>query len=129
LTKHNDILGRQGEALAAAYLENEGYVVLDRRYRFERAELDLVCFHARKDGRPGGEIVFVEVKTRSSNRFGRPEDAVLPAKRRSIAHAAKAYLYERKMEGALSRFDVVSISLGGKHAEPIVRHFKHAFTA
>ncbi len=122
MTPHE--LGQKGEALAAAFLENEGYVVMERQYRFERAEVDIVCFEPWPDGR-GGDLVFVEVKTRRGASFGEPEDAVTDAKKRSIMKAAEAYLYERKLEGAPARYDVVAIAWSA--GEPEVRHYKHAF--
>lgn len=125
----NTEVGRRGEDLAVAYLESKGYRVLDRRYRFERAEVDIVCFQPRRDGRPGGELVFVEVKTRSGNAFGTPEDGLLPQQRKRIAKAAQAYMYERKLEGALARFDVVAIRLSRAGHEPQIDHYENAFTA
>jgi putative endonuclease len=116
-------IGNRGEALAAAFLEESGYRILDRNYRFERAEIDLVCLDPGADG---GEIVFVEVKARSGLGFGRPEDSVTQGKQRHIAHAARAYLYERRLEGARCRFDVVSVLLFDVQ-RPRIEHFKHAF--
>ncbi len=66
-------IGDRGEKLAAMYLENRGYMILERNYRFERAEVDIVAFKEH-------EIVFVEVKLRTSLKFGHPEDAVTEAK-------------------------------------------------
>ena len=122
MTPHD--LGRQGENLAAIFLEGLGYQVLERQYRFERAEVDLVCFAPWPDGE-GGEIVFVEVKARRGARYGEPEEAVTDAKKRSIMKAAEAYLYERKLDGAPARYDVVAIAWEG--TEPVVRHYPHAF--
>lgn len=128
-------VGLDGEALAAAYLQSRGYVVLHRRYRFDRAEIDLVCFEPRLDGLPGGELVFVEVKTRTNDAYGTPEESLLPRQRRNILHAARAYLHERRLEGASVRFDMVAVSherqkqSGRAGADaPTVRHYKHAFT-
>ncbi|HIL58830.1 MAG TPA: YraN family protein, partial [Rhodothermales bacterium] len=63
-------LGQKGEALAADYLEAKGYRLLDRNYRFEREEVDLVMFEPTP-ANDGGEIVFVEVKARRGTGFGR----------------------------------------------------------
>lgn len=123
----NRRVGDHGEALAAAFLEAQGYRVLDRNYRFEQAEVDLVCLHPSPDG-SAGEIVFVEVKTRSALGYGRPEEAVTPEKQRHLIRAARAYLYERKLEGAPSRFDVVAVLLR-QHREPTIEHFRDAFWA
>ena len=116
-------IGDRGEVIAAAYLEAQGYTILERNYRFEHAEVDLVCF---KPAAQGGELVFTEVKTRSGLGFGRPEEAVTEEKKRHLIRAAKAYLYERKLEGSPCRFDVISIVLQGGQ-EPEIEHFEDAF--
>lgn len=130
-------VGERGEELAAAYLEAQGYRVLDRNYRYERAEIDLVCFEprGRPTGRPeappageGGEIVVVEVKARTGLGFGRPEEAVTPQKQRHVARATSAYLHERRLENARVRFDVVSVLLRPGR-EPQIEHFRDAFRA
>lgn len=108
------------------FLESNGYVVLDRNYRFQRAEIDLVCFEPTDDGR--GELVFAEVKTRSGLKFGRPEEAVSEQKRRYIVRAAQAYLHERRLEKSVCRFDVISVVLRDD-GEPEIEHFKRAFWA
>ena len=100
--------------------------VLERQYRFERAEVDLVCFEPAATYEHGGELVFVEVKARTGLGYGRPEEAVTEAKQRQIVRAAQAYLYERRLEGSPCRFDVVSVVLRGG-AEPEVEHFRDAF--
>ena len=122
-TKH---IGDRGESLAAQYLEEAGYRILDRNYRYERAEVDLVCYDP--SGASRGEIVFIEVKTRSGLEYGAPEEAVTDEKQTRIAHASEAYLYERRLEGAPARFDVVSIVLNQGRA-PDITHFKNAFWA
>jgi putative endonuclease len=121
-------IGDRGEAIAARYLEAQGYVILDRNYRYQRAELDLVCYEPAEGESEGGELVFTEVKTRSGLGFGRPEEAVSSAKRRHLVRAARAYLYERRLEGAPCRFDVISIMVRGE-SEPDIEHFKRAFWA
>ena len=119
-------IGDRGEALAAAYLEQKGYTILDRNYRFERAEVDLICFLPAWQVEAGGELVFAEVKTRTGLGYGRPEEAVTEAKQRNLIRAAEAYIYERKLEGASCRFDVISILLQpGK--QPEIEHFENAF--
>ncbi len=111
--------GREGEDLAAAYLESKGYTILERNYFFERSEVDLVAY--------GGQyIVFVEVKTRKKDGFGSPEDAVTSQKKKNIFKAAEAWLYERKMDGAPVRFDVVTIQKS-QHTSPDIKHFEGAF--
>jgi len=120
-------IGDHGEELAAAYLSEAGYRILDRNYRYERAEIDLVCFDATEEG-ARGRIVFVEVKTRSGLGFGAPEEAVTDEKQDHVIHAAKAYLYERQLEGARVRFDVISVLLN-QDRPPDINHYKGAFWA
>ncbi len=124
----NRQIGIQGEDLAAAYLEQQGYRILARQYRFERAEVDLVCFEPAPRPEEGGEIVFVEVKTRRGLGFGRPEEAVTPEKQRHLIRAAQAYLYEHHLQRARCRFDVIAIVLQDQ-GPPEIRHFKDAFWA
>ena len=78
------LLGREGERLAARFLERRGYRVLGSGFRARRGEIDLVC-------RRGDRLVLVEVKTRSSDRFGTPAEAVGARKRRALLAAAAEY--------------------------------------
>ena len=123
----NQATGRRGEEIAAAFLERQGLIVMERNYRFERAELDLVCFEPATQYEAGGTIVFVEVKARSGVGFGMPEESISPAKRKTLTHAAQAFLYEHHLEGSPCRFDVVSVLFGPD--EPEIRHIRNAFMA
>ncbi|MFQ5569499.1 MAG: YraN family protein [Rhodothermales bacterium] len=120
--------GDRGEQIAAAYLERKGYTILERNYRFERAEVDLICFKPDSTSQERGELVFTEVKTRTGLRFGRPEEAVTDEKKRHLTRAASAYLYEHKRDGSPCRFDVISIVLRPGHP-PDIEHFENAFWA
>jgi len=120
MTTTNDI-GDRGEAVAAAFLQEAGYRVLEQNYRFKHKEIDLVCYDPRK----GGEIVFVEVKTRSGTGFGPPEAAVTDDKKAALVEVSRAYLHERQLEGAPARFDVVGVLLTDE--EPEVAHHENAF--
>lgn len=113
-------LGRRGEDIAVAWLEKNDIRILERNYHFEKAEVDIIAYNGR-------QIIFVEVKTRSSNAFSEPEDAVTDEKKRLLHKAAGAWLYERKMDGAPVRFDIISVILASPNAEPVVRHFEGAF--
>lgn len=116
----NDI-GDRGEEVAATHLEEAGYRVLERNYHFERNEVDLVCY----DPEDGGEIVFVEVKTRSGMGFGAPEASVTEEKQEALAKVARAYMHERQFEGAPARFDVVTVML--RDGPPEISHYENAF--
>jgi putative endonuclease len=117
-------VGMDGEDLAAAYLEGLGYRVMERNYRFERAEVDLICFEPTPDN-AGGQLVFVEVKTRTGTGYGRPEEAITHEKQRNMLRAAEAFLHERRLDGSPCRFDVVAIILKGEGRE--IQHFRDAF--
>ncbi|MEL7832971.1 YraN family protein [Fodinibius sp. Rm-B-1B1-1] len=114
-------IGDDGEELAVAYLESKGYTILERNYHFERAEVDIVAYDNE------AFIIFVEVKMRSTNRFGEPEEFIDDAKINNVYKAAEAWLYERKMDGAPVRFDVISI-LQNNNEAPDIKHFEDAFT-
>jgi putative endonuclease len=106
---HRQRLGARGEQLAADWYAAQGYSVVARNWRCREGELDLVV--ARD-----GELVFCEVKTRSSDRFGVPAEAVTPAKQRRLRVLAARYLAEHADPPALRRrgirFDVASVMAG-----------------
>lgn len=114
-------LGDEGEELAAAYLESKGYTILERNYHFEHAEVDIVAYDNE------AFIIFAEVKMRSSNTFGEPEEYIDDQKIQNVYKAAEAWIYERKMDGVPVRFDVISI-LQHKNEAPDIKHFENAFT-
>lgn len=112
-------LGKLGEEIAAAFLTDKGYLVLDRNYRFLRTEIDIVASTDR-------EIVFVEVKSRRSKTFGEPEESVDTNKKRLLFKTAEAWLHEKKMGGAPVRFDVITVMRPGT-AEEEINHIEGAF--
>lgn len=109
------VFGTEGEDVAAAFLEGKGISVLERQARTHFGEIDLVC-------RDGDEVVFVEVKTRTSEEFGPPEAAITPTKFRHMARAAEAYIEERKWEDRPWRLDVIAIQLK-ETGDPEILHF------
>jgi putative endonuclease len=94
-------LGREGEELAARWLERRGYRVVGRDFHGRRGQLDLIC-------RRGPAVVLVEVKTRTSSRWGAPAEAVTPAKRRALESAAREYRALAEWRGPI-HFAVVSV--------------------
>ena len=110
--------GSEGEELAAAFLIQQGYRIVERNYRFDRAEIDLIA-------RDGEELVFVEVKARYSDKFGTPEESVTPSKIEHLRKAAEGYIHDRQISQQLCRFDVVAIQyVDGK---PQIRLIQNAF--
>lgn len=95
-------LGRAGEETAADFLRNNGYRILFSNYKTKLGEIDIVA--KDKD-----VICFIEVKTRVTDKFGLPQEAVSSAKQRQISKAALVFLKEKKLLDKKARFDVVSV--------------------
>ncbi len=113
--------GIWGERAAGRHLAARGYKILGQRVRIGRHdEIDLI---ARDDN----TLVFIEVKTRAREDFGRPFAAVDRAKRFHLARAALRYLKRLKTQPASFRFDVVEIIGAPDTANPVVRHIENAF--
>lgn len=106
--------GNKGEQLAVKELKKHGYKILDRNYVARRGEIDIVAFKKPY-------YVFVEVKSRNGNDFGRPIEAVTEDKIRHLVYAGKEYLFKKGLMGQPVRFDVVEI-IEGK-----VEIFENAF--
>ncbi len=113
-------LGDRGEMIAWEYLRKKGYELLEKNYRCTLGELDVI---ARKNGR----LVFVEIKTRSSEQFGLPEEAVHPAKQKKLLNLAQWYLKEKKWTESPVTFAVLGIRwTEGK--DPEIRFITDAFS-
>ena len=92
------------EQKAAAYLKKQGYVILETNYRCRQGEIDLIA-------REGETLVFVEVKYRSTARYGMPSEAVDARKQRRICNVASFYLYRNHLPADTPvRFDVAAVS-------------------
>ena len=110
--------GIEGEAIAADYLIKHGYKLVERNFRCSIGEIDLVAWE-------GETLVFVEVKARSSSRFGDPAGAVTPQKQEKINRVALVYLQQKKLLTSLCRFDVVAIVKEGRGVA--ITLFQNAF--
>jgi putative endonuclease len=117
---HNVTLGKTGERLACAELRRRGYAILANRYRTRSGELDIVA-------REGRTIVFVEVKARSSDRYGMPGEAITWHKRRRLCLMAQDYLARHRLGHVPCRFDVVTVMTDG--ARRRVEVIRNAFDA
>jgi putative endonuclease len=95
-------LGRAGEERAAVWYRAHGYAVLERNWRCELGEVDLICAQGRT-------LVVCEVKSRTRTQHGHPLEAVTPAKRRRLRRLAAAYLRSKPGPWAEIRFDVVTL--------------------
>lgn len=113
----NQEIGQKGEDIAAAFLEDKGYILLERNHRHRRSEIDIIA----KDG---DILVFVEVKSRSSDFYGKPESFVTARKEELMASASSAYMEKINHDWEI-RFDFISILFHGELYE--IEHFKDAF--
>ncbi len=111
--------GRFGEDLAAKLLRDSGYEILERNYRAQRYEIDIIA-------RDGNTLVFVEVKTGKSVNFGEPETWVDHKKQYRIGLVASCYLQEKDLENIDCRFDVVAVKLD-KNNNTSAKHIQNAF--
>lgn len=116
MAQHND-LGKKGEELAIEYLEKKGYLIVEKNYRYKKAEVDII---ARKEA----VLVVIEVKTRSSNYFGNPQDFVNPKKIKLLVMAIDNYVIEKDLDVEI-RFDIIAV-LNNKESYTI-QHIKDAF--
>jgi putative endonuclease len=109
------LLGKTGEDRAAKFLPSHGYRILERNYRTPHGEIDLIALHQ-------GTIVFVEVKTRTSDAFGAPELAVTPQKQRRMVKSALGYIKYRELHQVPCRFDVVAISTAAEKELSLIQN-------
>lgn len=100
MTEHYE-LGKKGEQIAIEYLVNKGYKILEENWRFQKLEIDII---AEKDR----TLVSVEVKTRSSNDFGNPQEAINPKKIKHLVTAMNQYVIGHNLDVEV-RFDVIAI--------------------
>lgn len=115
-------LGQRGERIAERLLLKKGMFVVDRGYSEKFGEIDLIAVDDRT-------VVFVEVKTRSSDFAGAPAEAVDEQKQAKITRVATAYLKRHGLLDCKCRFDVVAIELDSAGNRPAIRHFENAFEA
>lgn len=116
MAKHNE-LGKKGEELAAQYLEGKGYEILERNWRNNHKEIDIIA----KDGE---ELVIVEVKTRQNDDYGEPDLAVTRQKQTRLIYAANAYIFKNNVDSN-TRFDIISVIF--KDGKAVIDHIKDAF--
>lgn len=108
MEKYKNTVGRLGEDAASKYLEDNGYKIIDRNYFCRFGEIDIVATD-------NNCLVFIEVKTRTSDKYGRPENAVNYWKKRHLELTARNYIDHKKKANFIARFDVVEVF--GKYAD------------
>jgi putative endonuclease len=97
--------GKLGEKIAAEFLQKKDYEILTINYRCSEGEIDIITKH-------NDALVFVEVRTRTSRRFGRPEESITPAKKEKLRALAERYYQEHENLPTNWRIDVVAIEMG-----------------
>jgi putative endonuclease len=114
-------VGQVGEAAAASLLMNKGWRVLDRNFRSQLGEIDLVVQQA-------GILAFIEVKTRTSDLFGEGYEAVTVRKRQKLYRLAEHYLLAKVIRYSSLRFDVISVRLHPQTMNVLaIEHWENAF--
>ena len=116
MAQHNE-LGKKGEQLAVDYLQTQGYTIVERNYRFEKAEVDII---AKKQD----ILAIIEVKTRSTKDFGNPQDFVKPKQIQRLVKAVNEYVTVNDLDVEV-RFDIIGIVKTGK--DFYVEHIEDAF--
>lgn len=119
MAKHNE-LGELGEDLAVEELEKNGYEIVERNWRYKKAEIDII---ARKNE----VLAIVEVKTRSNNYIGNPQDFVTPKKIKMLVEAVNEYVVSKDLDVEV-RFDIIAIIINQnkltlEHLEDAFFHF------
>jgi putative endonuclease len=114
------LLGQRGEEIACKALEKEGYRILEKNFRCRQGEIDIIAEEK-------GVICFVEVKSRFSESFGLPEEAVTGWKQKKLWTAAVIYLEKKKIKSQDMRFDVVSVDLKSEKAKILKNAFDVKF--
>jgi len=116
MAQHNE-LGKKGEQLAIEYLLKKGYQIIEKNYRYLKAEVDII---AKKET----VLVAIEVKTRTSNYFGNPQDFINPKKIKLLVSAIDFYVIEKNLDVEV-RFDIIAIIHNKKEIK--IEHLEDAF--
>lgn len=116
MAAHNE-LGKKGEELALAHLQKNGYTILDKNWRYQKAEVDIIA-------QKGEILAVVEVKTRSTTDFGNPQDFVKPKKIKLLVTAIDEYVTSKNLDVEV-RFDIIAIVK--ENHKFALEHIKDAF--
>lgn len=117
--KYNQKIGKLGEKLAGNFLKSRGYRILNRNYRTPFGEIDLIVSQKNI-------LIFVEVKTKTSESYSSPFSAITAYKKKTIIKNCKYYLKKHKLTANACRIDVIGITLDNKNNLQILRHIKTA---
>ena len=120
MTLRRKMLGRQGEEVAARYLEKNGFHILSRNYRCKIGEIDLIVIDKRT-------LIFVEVRSKSSEEFGLGQESVVRKKQLKLRQVAWHYLKAEGKTAMDCRFDVIAIRFDGDGQVRRIEHIENAF--
>ena len=116
------LFGNKGERAASRYLKRKGMRIIARQYATRWGEIDLIAIDK-------GTVVFVEVKTRSNSKFGRPGEAIDFKKQKNMTQSALFFLKQKGLLETASRFDVVGIIWSPEQKKPTIEYEANAFEA
>ncbi len=122
ISGQSEKLGDRGEREAERYFLRQGAIVIQRGFQDQFGEIDLIVVEGKR-------IVFVEVKTRATDRFGSPAEAVNDDKQRRITQTAYAFLKRHRLTENPIRFDIIAIVWPDDRAAPSLKHYPNAFEA
>ena len=111
--------GKIGEDIAAEYLQQIGYQIIERNFECKQGEIDIIATDKE-------ELVFVEVKTRTGEIYGKPKEAVDRAKKKHIYKSAEYYIYLKHLENRPIRIDVIEVYK--RKEKYVLNHIKQAIT-
>lgn len=116
---NNILKGKKGELIAKQYLQSKGYIVLNTNYRNKIGEIDIIVLDKNKE-----LLVFVEVKTRTSLKYGYAYEAVNIKKQRKIVNCSQIYIKQNKYMNFQPRFDIIEVYLT---SDAKLNHIENAF--
>ena len=116
----NQEIGKKGEDVACRYLQEREYKILTRNFKCKQGEVDIIAWDKKTD-----ELVFIEVKTRTSRRYGMPADAVNEIKQKHIYRSAEYYVYRYRIKNVAMRLDIIEVREYEKRF--YINHIKQAF--
>ena len=111
------IIGKIGEDIAESYLIKNNYEIIERNFSCRQGEIDIIAKYKN-------EIVFIEVKTRSNNKYGNPIDAVTYFKKDHMLKSIQYYLFSKKLENCFIRIDIIEVYKKGYRF--FINHIKNA---
>lgn len=113
-------IGKLGEDIACDYLKHKEYKIIERNFRCRQGEIDIIAIDIEKE-----EIVFIEVKSRTSLEYGEPAEAVDRIKQKHIYQSARYYIYKNEIKNIAIRLDIIEVYLYRNNNK--VNHIKQAF--